>query len=453
MEEKLRADRARVGAGKPFLVAASAETNGLCRANASDGDEVALLSTETPDGIACAERLACLLGDEIGCRARVHVIEGLQVRDGKTFREKGIDSLFRTLETLTADLAPEEVQLNVTGGFKGVVPYLVLFGMFRRMPVSYVYEASDTLITLPPVPLELAWERLVMALPAVLAIAREGAIPLEQWKSLMPRGYWAGPDEFTPLFEFDRGSVGLSGIGRYMHFRHEGKRQNTAVLLSPQARRALDAASAASGPVFERMLSRVRSPLQRQLKQRCVTVGDLKLWRENRDSGVRPAMFYWVAGEQVMVAELFADHAEYDRHKSGGRADYDSAAFSAKTDFAEDTADSLLSELRNDADGQAEQLAALQDEVRSLKIELEEARVENRKLSEAVGTAQAARDKRREEVRQLDVALKRSQQRVHRLNETISRLHGEIVVLEAHFGAGAAEADAALLAEPVEGAA
>lgn len=47
-----------------------------------------------------------------------------------------------------------ECYINITGGFKSVIPYFSILSMLYKMHLFYIFEDSDTLINLPPLPIE-----------------------------------------------------------------------------------------------------------------------------------------------------------------------------------------------------------------------------------------------------------------------------------------------------------
>jgi putative CRISPR-associated protein (TIGR02619 family) len=309
IEAKIQRDRADELSREAFLVRASAETNGLFRAGITDRDEVVFLTTETEDGRLCGTRLVAFVEKEFSCHARTVEVKGLQVRDGVKFRREGIGNFFSKLDEVTADRDPEEIRLNATGGFKGAIPYLVLYGMFNGLPVSYVYEFSDTLITLPPIPVEFDWARVAPAAQTIIAIAKAGALSESEWRINMPPDYFVHQGSYDTLFEFDRGAVGLSAIGYLMKRRLEEATASAVVHLSPIARHSLEQADPATRREFQMMLDRVRDPTARRQPhhQDSLHTCDLKVWKRYAAQG--PRMCYWLERDNVYVAELFSTHS------------------------------------------------------------------------------------------------------------------------------------------------
>ena len=104
----------------------------------------------------CGRLLSDFLGDSVGCDVHLEQVEGLQMKDAIRFKEVGLhnylDFLFRTYHCYEAS---HRIIINLTGGFKGVIPYSTVAAMLLGLPIVYVFEFSDELIYLPPCPLVL----------------------------------------------------------------------------------------------------------------------------------------------------------------------------------------------------------------------------------------------------------------------------------------------------------
>jgi len=78
---------------------------------------------------------------------------------------------------------PANVVLNPTGGFKALVPYMVLIGMIKEVPCRYIFEQSTTLLELPPLPVEFSRSRFEAFKFLFERIERESAITLADWNA------------------------------------------------------------------------------------------------------------------------------------------------------------------------------------------------------------------------------------------------------------------------------
>jgi hypothetical protein len=101
------------------------------------------------------------------------------------FQRDGIRNLFKAAieyfekAGLTVDNPAHketaEIILNPTGGYKATVPYLTLMGSLYHMPVIYISEESDELITLPPLPISYDGKVLRQARPLLEKLAAGNA--------------------------------------------------------------------------------------------------------------------------------------------------------------------------------------------------------------------------------------------------------------------------------------
>jgi len=80
-----------------------------------------------------------------------HVIEGLQVVDPERLENQGLEGLLNIVDIICGKNY-ENASFNITGGFKGLIPYLTLIAQAFNLPAYYIYEDSDRLIKLPLLP-------------------------------------------------------------------------------------------------------------------------------------------------------------------------------------------------------------------------------------------------------------------------------------------------------------
>jgi len=309
-----------------FLVKASAESNSLVRMNAMDTDEVHLLHSETDDGRVCAEELKKLFEDcfEIDCKA--HKIVGLQVLDAPRFRRSGVQNLFAKLNEICKphlDNPEASVVLNAAGGFKSVTPYLTLFGLLYRIPVTYIFEQSPAMITLPPAPINFDYERLSQALNALNHLQDKAVIPREEFFERIRGIAYHERDWFESLLEEEDNQVTLSAFGSLLY--ETLAREQSSVFLSPRAKAALDESQGNAKGQFLFMLSRVGDPLWRLGKRHAFAGTDLNVYKPG-NTAQRMAGF--VRGSQIYICELFVNHDAYERELPGKQiADYPIAHF------------------------------------------------------------------------------------------------------------------------------
>lgn len=152
------------------LIAQSTDTTSLRRASAElnsliaivdqqdirDGHMFYLLATATPDGVLAARVLRDFCRQHFNNHAgvEVRIIRGLQVRDVQLFLREGLPSLIEAIYSILDETKGYEPLFNPTGGFKAVIPYFALVGMLKKIEMAYLYEFSDELVALSPLPID-----------------------------------------------------------------------------------------------------------------------------------------------------------------------------------------------------------------------------------------------------------------------------------------------------------
>jgi CRISPR/Cas system-associated protein Csm6 len=85
------------------------------------------------------------------------VIPGLQIWDKNDFEDNGLKNLFERLDSISMKSRKEDVILNITGGYKGVIPYLTIFAQLKEFQTFYIFEDSESLIQIPRLPVQFDW--------------------------------------------------------------------------------------------------------------------------------------------------------------------------------------------------------------------------------------------------------------------------------------------------------
>ena len=296
-------------APETYMIPASAESNSLFRMELNPSDRVYLLHSDTADGKICAEAVENLIRRSWNLRdVRLSEITGLQVANGHRFRRTGINSLFEELDRIYRR-HQREIWLNVTGGYKSVVPYVTLFGQLFQLPVVYIFERSESLITLPPAPINFDFERLARAANAIHDLASEGTFDNEErfFQLIDPAPDYLERDWFATLLEKEGKQVTLSAFG-LLASQVIQEDEATTVMLSSSALSAYVNASGIAADQFESMLGRVRIRLWRTQKDHAFRGTDLKV---AKPGSTAQRMAYFMDVDTVYVCELFPSHDSY----------------------------------------------------------------------------------------------------------------------------------------------
>ena len=176
--------------GEALTEKLSAEIHSLARMRLEAKDRVLLLSSDTPEGLACAKAVeGYLVRYWEGLQVVTETVPGLQVDDAEQFRRVGVVEFtkrcLREIGDFQFSVSGEDsnVVLNPTGGFKALVPYTVLIGMLKYVPCRYIFEQSTTLLELPPLPVEFCRSRFEAYKPLFERIERDSSVSLADWNA------------------------------------------------------------------------------------------------------------------------------------------------------------------------------------------------------------------------------------------------------------------------------
>ncbi len=93
------------------------------------------------------------------------VIKGLQTESFERFESEGINNLFGEINKTIQEISKREKEfnikestiINISGGYKALIPYMTIFAQLYELESVYIYEDSDSLITIPPLPIQIDW--------------------------------------------------------------------------------------------------------------------------------------------------------------------------------------------------------------------------------------------------------------------------------------------------------
>lgn len=123
-----------------------------------ENDVIELLSTDTEDGVFCADVNKKVLESLGWCQICEPIrIEGLQTKETeknknitKNFIKYGLKNFDTKVKEIINSKLSHTKYFNITGGFKGTIPYSTILAFANEMHLIYLYEESKDLIVIPP---------------------------------------------------------------------------------------------------------------------------------------------------------------------------------------------------------------------------------------------------------------------------------------------------------------
>ena len=129
---------------------------------------VQLLATDTIESKLSAEIVKAVLDGHVDAHGHninvffkpdIDVVHGLQVTNQPEFEDVGMMNLFERIEGCLPEEGSDYYKtiLNITGGFKGVIPYLTIVGQLYNLPQYYIFENTENLLRIPHLPIQFDW--------------------------------------------------------------------------------------------------------------------------------------------------------------------------------------------------------------------------------------------------------------------------------------------------------
>lgn len=142
---------------------ASAEIKSLIKLQQAEKDQldVYLLATDTVVSRLAAEIIRDVLNNSEGINvifnANKDVIIGLQVEDYEAFVKIGSHEFIKRINDIAGGYF-SDVIFNISGGYKGLIPFMTIMAQVNSCDIVYIYEESETLIKIPKTPIRIDYE-------------------------------------------------------------------------------------------------------------------------------------------------------------------------------------------------------------------------------------------------------------------------------------------------------
>lgn len=116
-------------------------------------DNIYLVHTDTIGGKFAAEILKEIFDNNNYNVVDYKKIDGINFDNAEDFQKIGFSKLIEYID----DKKTKNTALNISGGYKALIPFLTIYAQISSLPIYYVYEDSDNLIEINPTPLKFDW--------------------------------------------------------------------------------------------------------------------------------------------------------------------------------------------------------------------------------------------------------------------------------------------------------
>ncbi len=185
----------------------SAELNGiLTRKAPNKADVCVMVGTDTYQGRKTSDVLVEALKKRFGCIVwDPYIPNGLSTSSKEGFNKAMTDFAKWCEEQLSVNQQAYKIVFNLTGGFKSVLGVMTVLGMVYADEISYVFESSKELITIPKLPIQFDTACLKNCAAPMELLFAEDPLPYNSADfSVVPDIYIERADELVSLNTYGR---------------------------------------------------------------------------------------------------------------------------------------------------------------------------------------------------------------------------------------------------------
>ena len=282
-----------------FSEKTSAEVKSILalRKKYNDFLKIELIATDTIISPLCSEILKEILEENIeNLEAKLdekNIIKDLQVANYQRYKRGLINLINRLNEFAYNGEYFGEMILNITGGFKGVIPYMTIFGQVNNIPIFYIFEFTNSLISIPQIPISID-ESLFEKYFKEFYLISNDMIEVNKFSKEFLK-------ECENLIEIDDGLVYINALGKILWDKY---RQNNFIFYTTE-------------DIYNEILK--QQEIQRILKNKFSSLYESKSESKNGhlvyDDGDNPnRIFYFKKGDDFYIYKTFEDHDKYIKY-------------------------------------------------------------------------------------------------------------------------------------------
>jgi len=260
--------------------------------------EIELIATDTILSPLCSEILKRLIEENISeTKANFNnrnIIEDLQVSDYKRYKRGLINLLNRLNQFAENGKYFDNLALNITGGFKGVIPYLTIYGQVNNIPIFYIFEFTSSLIEIPQIPITIDRD--------IFKEDWEKFYKLEQ-SDILDKSY-LGFDfiqKYENILEVEDGLVSFNALGKILWDRY--RRENFIFYTTSRVFKDIER--------FKNVKNILKSKFQFNYRAKT----EQKNGHYVYDDGNNPyRVFYFEEDGNIYIYNVFENHDSYEKY-------------------------------------------------------------------------------------------------------------------------------------------
>jgi len=129
-----------------------------------------------------------------------YIIRDLQIDNKNKFEKRGLINLIETFKKVIDQYYKDFCLLNITGGYKGMIPFLTVFSQISKVKIFYLFEETQHIINIPQLNIDIDWGFYLDNRHA-FSLLKEGSFldKEENWEAYKKQNNL--PDEFDNYYQ------------------------------------------------------------------------------------------------------------------------------------------------------------------------------------------------------------------------------------------------------------
>lgn len=181
---------------------ASSEIKSICKIANGNPATIYLLATDTFMSEYAAKQIHYYLNANKGLHVLAPIrVNGLDIDQPDRFETVGFDELVTNFEYIRSIHKEENLILNISGGYKAMIPLTTIYAQLSKSEIAYIYENSEKIVRLGQMPLDFDWTIAELHYEYLTSKDLREETPTEDFivSSMMRRGYLKSDKSLTAL--------------------------------------------------------------------------------------------------------------------------------------------------------------------------------------------------------------------------------------------------------------
>jgi putative CRISPR-associated protein (TIGR02619 family) len=111
------------------------------------------IATDTAES-CLAMNMICDHFKKITTDVSVFIAKDLSLNNKDAYESKGFNNLLKIIDDIQKS-SNDELVFNISGGYKGIIPYMTIYAQLIKANIFYLYEDASDIIEIPAMPLSL----------------------------------------------------------------------------------------------------------------------------------------------------------------------------------------------------------------------------------------------------------------------------------------------------------